>query len=207
MSPVFTFVRIAGLKWHRFKTIFFYSFFFQKIGKHCVLINPFLITPESIVLADNVFIGWRARIEGVKQYQSKKFTPKIILNDGVSIQQNLHLTCAESIEIGKNTAIAANVSITDIHHPYEDISLPIEHQDIKTDPVFIGDDCKIYNNSVILPGTRVGRHCTIGANSVVAGKFEDYCVIVGSPARVIKRYSFEEKAWLRTDAKGNFIEI
>ncbi|WP_172821025.1 acyltransferase [Chryseobacterium sp. T16E-39] len=166
-----------------------------------------MITPESIILGDNVFIGWRARIEGVKQYQSKKFTPKVTLNSGVSIQQNLHLTCAESIEIGRNTAIAANVSITDIHHPYDDINIPIEHQNIKTNPVFIGDDCKIYNNSVILPGTKIGKHCTIGANSVVSGQFADYCVIVGSPAKIIKRYSFEKQAWLKTDAKGNFTEI
>jgi acetyltransferase-like isoleucine patch superfamily enzyme len=172
-----------------------------------MLIKPLWITPEFMFLADNIFVGWNARIGGVKQYGSKKFNPKIIINSGVSIQQNLHLTCADSVEIGKNTAIAANVSITDIHHPYDDVNLPIEHQDITTDPVFIGEDCKLYNNSVILPGTKIGKHCTVGANSVVAGQFQDYCVIVGSPARIIKRYSFEKQAWLKTDAKGNFIEI
>ena len=156
-------------------------------------------------MGDHVSIGWRARIEGVKQYQSEKFSPKIILNDGVTIQQNIHLTCAESVEIGKNTAIAANVSITDIHHPYDDIHIPIEHQNIKTNPVVIGEDCKIYNNAVIMMGTKIGKHCTIGANSVVSGVFEDYSIIVGAPAKTVKRYSFEKQAWLKTDAKGNFI--
>ncbi len=206
MSSIYTLIKTISFKWYRFKTIFWYKFFFQKIGKHCIILKPIFITPESIEIGDNVYIGWQARIEGVKQYQTKQFTPKIIFNNGVTIQQNLHLTCAEFIEIGKNTAIAANVSITDIHHPYDDIHVPIEQQNITTKPVYIGENCKIYNNVIIMQGTKIGKHCTIGANSIVSGHFEDYCVIVGAPAKIIKRYSFEKQAWLKTDAKGNFIE-
>ncbi|WP_295213234.1 acyltransferase [uncultured Chryseobacterium sp.] len=194
-------------KWFRFKTVFWYKRFFNRIGNHCIIVKPTLITPESITMGNHVSIGWRARIEGVKQYQSKFFSPKIIFNDGVTVQQNIHLTCAEYIEIGKNTAIAAHVSITDIHHPYEDINIPIEQQEITTKPVLIGEDCKIYNNAVIMQGTKIGKHCTVGANSVVSGEFGDFCVIVGTPAKIIKRYSFEKQAWLKTDDKGNFIEI
>ncbi|MCD1116495.1 acyltransferase [Chryseobacterium turcicum] len=207
MQSIYTLKGIVRNKYYRLKAVLWYSFFLKKMGKGCVIFKPLVITPDSIIMGDRVSIGNRARIEGVKQYQSKIFTPNIILNEGVTIQQNIHLTCAESVVIGRNTAIAANVSITDIHHPYDDINIPIEHQDIKTKPVFIGDDCKIYNNSVILQGTIIGKHCTIGANSVVSGQFGDYCVIAGIPAKVLKRYSFETQAWLKTDAKGNFLEI
>ena len=205
MPSLYLLKEIVSRKWYRLKVDYWYKLFFKSIGKSCIIINPLHITPESIIIGDRVSIGNKARIEGVKQYQTEKFDPKIILKDGVTIQQNIHLTCAELVEIGKNTAIAANVSITDIHHPYDDINIPIEHQNIKTAPVIIGDDCKIYNNSVIMQGTRIGKHCTIGANSVVSGNFDDYCVIVGSPAKIIKRYSFEKQAWLKTDAKGEFI--
>ncbi|GAB1444321.1 hypothetical protein MASR2M39_31730 [Ignavibacteriales bacterium] len=130
---------------------------------------------------------------------------EIIFNDYVSIQQNLHLTCAKKIEIGEWTAIAANVTITDIHHPYEDISLPIERQNIMVREVKIGKNCKIYNNAVILPGTSIGNHCTIGANSVVSGVYPDYCVIAGIPARIIKRFNPNLNKWQRTDRNGEFI--
>ena len=33
----------------------------------------------------------------------------------------------------------------------------------------------------------IGKHCVIGANSVVTKDVPDYCVAVGSPARVIKK--------------------
>lgn len=207
MLLIYKLLNFINIKWYRLKAIAWYYFLFKKIGKYCLILKPTIITPESISLGNKVFIGWKARIEGVRKYNLKEFSPRIILNDGVSIQQNIHLTCAELIEIGKNTAIAANVTITDIHHPYDDINIPIEQQDIKTKPVFIGENCKIYNNSVIMQGTFLGRHCTVGANSVVSGKFDDYCVIAGSPAVVLKRYSFEKQAWLKTDPKGNFIEL
>lgn len=154
-----------------------------------------LITPKYVSVGKNVFIWNNARIEGVVERSNRNFTPEIIFEDNVSIQQNLHLTCATRVCIGKNTAVAANVTITDINHAYEDVMLPIEQQRIETKPVAIGEDCKIYNNAVILPGTNIGKHCVIGANAVVTRDIPDYSVAVGVPARVIKQYNFETEQW------------
>ncbi len=133
----------------------------KKLGNRCLIRKVLFITPKHISIGNEVSIWKNARIEGVENYQGKTFSPSIILEDGVSIQQELHLTCAENVTIAKNTAIAANVSITDIIHPYEDILVPVEKQPISS-RVRIGEDCKIYNNVVILPGTVLGRHCVIG---------------------------------------------
>ena len=48
--------------------------------------------------------------------------------------------------------------------------------------------------TVVLPGARIGRHVTVGANSVVTGELPDFCVAVGAPATVIRRY-VEGKGW------------
>lgn len=39
----------------------------------------------------------------------------------------------------------------------------------------------------------IGKHCVIGANSVVTKDIPDYCVAVGSPARVIKNMDKTER--------------
>ena len=52
-------------------------------------------------------------------------------------------------------------------------------------------------NTVILPGTQMGNHCVVGATSTVSGVFPDNCVIVGSPAKIIKRYDKGSNKWLR----------
>ena len=175
------------------------------LGRNTYMGKPLFLTPASVFLGSSVYIWPGCRIEGVTQYEGVYFKPRIEIGDYASVQQNLHLTCAQSIYIGKNVAIAANVTITDIHHPYEDINLPIERQKIQVNAVYIADDCKIYNNAVILPGTRIGKHCTIGANSVVSGVFPDFCVVVGAPAKIIKRYCQESGQWKKTKPNGDFV--
>ena len=41
----------------------------------------------------------------------------------------------------------------------------------------------------ILAGVTIGNGCVIGAGSVVTRDVEDYSVVVGNPARVIKKVS------------------
>ena len=180
--------------------------FFKYLGEGTFIDSPLKITKKYIECGKKVYIWKFCRIEGVSQYNKQTYTPKIIFEDGVTIQQFLHLTCANQVKIGKNTAVAASVTITDIHHPYKDTTIPIEQQDIEVGEVIIGEDSKIYNNAVILPNTKLGKHTTIGANSVVSGIFPDYCVIVGAPAKIIKRYCFEQQKWKKTDNNGNFID-
>lgn len=178
---------------------------FRKIGNNCFIQKPIALSPRVIELGDSVIIRHHARIQGVSSYLGKKFNPRIILRNRVSIQQGIHLTCANYIEIGENTAIAAYVTITDIHHPYEDISMPIEKQAIVVKEVIIGSDCKIYNNAVILPGVHVGNHVTIGANCVVNKNIPDFSVVVGNPSRIVKRYNFQSRKWEKTNQDGSFI--
>ncbi|MDR7208987.1 acyltransferase [Flavobacterium piscis] len=197
-------IRIYNALYRRFWH-FYNKRSYKKLGVNTFVKNALIITPKYISISDNVFILPNSRIEGITSYEGVSFSPHIQISENCTIQQNLHLTCAENIFIGKNTAIAANVTITDINHPYENIDLPIEKHALIVTPVSIGDDCKIYNNVVILPGTKIGKHCVIGANSVVGGNFTDYCIVVGAPAKIIKRYCFDSASWKKTDGKGNFV--
>jgi acetyltransferase-like isoleucine patch superfamily enzyme len=52
--------------------------------------------------------------------------------------------------------------------------------------VRIGDGSWLGYGTVVLPGTTIGRHVVIGANSVVRGEIPDFCVAAGNPARVIR---------------------
>ena len=69
----------------------------------------------------------------------------------------------------------------------------------------IGSYCGIYNNVVINAGVNIGTHLTIGANSVVTTDIPDYCVVVGAPAYIVKRYNPITCLWEKTDKQGNFL--
>jgi carbonic anhydrase/acetyltransferase-like protein (isoleucine patch superfamily) len=50
----------------------------------------------------------------------------------------------------------------------------------------LGDYSQIAVFSVILPGVIIGKHCLIGAGSIVGKNVEDYQLTIGSPAKSIK---------------------
>lgn len=55
-------------------------------------------------------------------------------------------------------------------------------------PVHIKSGAHIGIGAIILPGVTIGRGTIIGAGAVVNKDIPDYCVAVGSPARVIKEF-------------------
>ncbi len=57
---------------------------------------------------------------------------------------------------------------------------------LKGDTV-IGNDVWIGQNAVILPGAHIGDGAIIGANCVVGGNVEPYTVVIGNPARMVRK--------------------
>ena len=102
----------------------------------------------------------------------------------------------KKIMIGENTCIGGNCKILDNDfHPIEVEDRLRLLQDvhggdsdlIPAKEIIIGKNCFLGCNSIILKGTVLGDGCVVGAGAVVCGKFEDSCVIVGNPARVVKK--------------------
>lgn len=173
-----------------------YKFSFQKFGKLSYIKRPIYIpNKKNIIIGERVSIWNGARIEPVLKYKNQKMNPKIIIEDTVKIQQNFHCTSGVEVLIKKGTLITPNVGIFDIVHPYEDIKISPHDQQIMCYRVQIGRNCMIGMNSVIMPGVSLGDHTIVGANSVVTKSTEGYCVIAGNPAKIIKKYNFDSKAW------------
>lgn len=53
--------------------------------------------------------------------------------------------------------------------------------------ITVGDDTFIGQNCIILPGSRIGSHCIVGAGAVVRGAIPDNSVAMGNPAVVVGR--------------------
>ena len=108
-----------------------------------------------------------------------------------------HIIALKDIHIGSNVLMADKVFISDCTHEYEQIDTPIIQQPVRIlSPVSIGDDSWIGENVCIL-GASVGRHCVIGANSVVTKDIPDYTVAAGNPAKILKRYDFLNQCWVK----------
>ena len=155
-----------------------------------------------------IFIGKRVRIFPSARIEVIDNTSSITLKNNISIGQNFHIVSGDSqnLVIGKNTTISANVFITNIEHNYQDIDKHILEQSLVSGNTIIEENCFVGYGAVIQAGTILGKQCIVGSNAVVRGTFPDYSVIVGAPAKVVKRYDIEKKEWRKTDKKGDFID-
>ena len=145
------------------------------IGKHCNLKGKHHITLEDSVTVrpyTQIWSGGAVRI-GKKS----------------EIGERCRISIANSLEIGEKVLISPNVYITDCDHEYRNIDIPVIDQGIvqRGQKVSIGEGSYIGINAVIVGNVIIGKHCVIGANSVVTKDVPDFCVAVGSPAKVIKK--------------------
>ena len=110
---------------------------------------------------------------------------------------NCIIAAVKKVEIAENVIFAPQVYISDHGHGYEDPEKSISEQGIrKIKEVKIGPDSWIGHGVTILPGSVIGKHCVIGANSVVNSIIPDFSIAAGCPARVFKRFDFEQKQWV-----------
>jgi acetyltransferase-like isoleucine patch superfamily enzyme len=168
-----------------------YKPFFNKVGWKSYIGKPLILEG-----AKRVSIGKKVRIYPGLRIVTHGKNGNIIIEDDVSIGQNVHITSSESdLIIGSKTTILGNVFITNIDHDYQEINVHIMKQAYLTKTTKIGDNCYIGYGSAIQAGTILGNQCIVGANSVVRGEFPDYCVIVGAPAKIIKKYNPETQEW------------
>lgn len=83
-------------------------------------------------------------------------------------------------------------------HGFEDPDIPICLQArYGKGPVRIGAESWLGFGVKVMSGVSIGRHCVIGAGSVVTADIPDYSVAAGVPARVIKRYDPASGLWVR----------
>ena len=108
----------------------------------------------------------------------------------VSLGRNTFIGAANSIHVGDDVLVGPGVTITDHNHRFENPTRPINDQGVSEGGfVEIGRDSLIGAGAVILGhrGITIGERAVIGANTVVTHNVPPRCVLVGNPARIVRR--------------------
>ncbi|WP_169979008.1 acyltransferase [Tautonia rosea] len=94
--------------------------------------------------------------------------------------------CLGDVTLEDNVLLGSHVSVVNggSQHGIDRLDVPIREQPGHWPRVTIGTDSWIGDRSVVL--ANVGRHCVIGAGSVVTKPIPDYAIAAGVPARVIR---------------------
>lgn len=188
-----------------FKLFWIFRGLCYKLFLGSFLLPSYIGKPTYIGGFGKIYIGRNVRIFPNARMEAIGEDGRISIGNNVAIAQNVHITSASNLNIGNNSTILQNVMITNIDHEYTKIGQHILEQPHVISETDIGENCFIGFGAVIQAGTVLGKQCVVGANSVVRGKFPDFCVIVGVPAKIIKRYDITEQCWRKADRYGNFL--
>lgn len=87
-----------------------------------------------------------------------------------------------NVHIGQNSKLGDFVFV----YPYVVFTNdPTPPSNVCIGPI-VGDYSQIATGSVLLPGVSVGKHCLVGAGSILSKTLNDYSLAVGVPAKMIK---------------------
>ena len=133
-------------------------------------IHPQAAITGNVIIGKNVYIGPGAAIRGD--------FGKIIIEDGCNVQENctIHMFPGVTVLLKEN----ANIGHGAIVHG-----------------ATIGKNCLIGMNAVVMDNVILGDECIVGALSFVNAdqNIPERSLLVGNPAKVIKKVSDEMIAW------------
>lgn len=148
--------------------------------------------PGGLTIGNNVFLGEFCWFSFLSE-NVQKGAPNIALSPTIDIGNNCYVgrfatfACMNHIEVGNDVMISDRVFVGDCHHGYADPRLPVRDQYMfSPGTVSIGDGSWIGINVAIMPNVKIGKHCVVGANSVVTRDIPDFHVAAGAPARILK---------------------
>lgn len=173
---------------------FYWKKRFKGFGYNSRIAYPaFLQNTQFIEIGHNTTILSNARIQN---FYPKAGETIIKIGSGCFIGFNLSLLNASRIEIGDNVLFASNVLITSENHGMDPESdIPYMDQTLFSMPVIIEEGCWVGEKVCIMPGVTIGSKSIIGAGSIVTKSIPPYCIAVGNPAKVIKKYNFKSHKW------------
>lgn len=125
--------------------------------------------------------------------------PVLSIGNNCAIGDYCHITAVRKVIFEDEVLLANNVYVSDNLHSYDDIHMAIMYQPVKfKKQVILKSGCWIGENVCII-GASVGKNSIIGANSVVTNDIDDYCIAVGSPAKIIKRFDPDNNRWVKVE--------
>jgi acetyltransferase-like isoleucine patch superfamily enzyme len=155
-----------------------------------------IVGADRIELGKGVLVGANVTLAAGMPAETlpPERNPVLSIGDRTTIGRGCHFVARLRIDVGHDVTFAPNVYVTDHNHHYGDVRTPIGLQVLDEAPVTIGPGCWLATNVVVVPGTTIGRGVTVAAGSVVRGDIPDHCVVAGSPAKVVRRWT-EAGGW------------
>ncbi|MBI5859815.1 MAG: acyltransferase [Nitrosarchaeum sp.] len=124
----------------------------------------------------NYAVKWQ-RARGVKIGKDCHLSPYVLID----------LVYPHLVTIGDNVTVGSHTMIFAHANPTANLFLKRNGYPRKIEPVNIKTGAVLFPGCIVTAGVTIGENSMIGAGSVVFEDVPDYCVVVGNPARIVKK--------------------
>ena len=132
------------------------------------------ITAEELVIGDNTHVGYQALMTGKKIHIGK--------NCNINNRAFIEAYYAPVI-IEDNVTIAGSVMISS----HDGSFMNVLGKEMIAKQIILKKRCFIGNNAIILPGITINEKAIVGAGAVVTKDVEERTIVVGVPAKAIRK--------------------
>lgn len=142
---------------------------------------------ENVTLSDNLWVNANLRDDKIR----------VVIGNNSHIGRDNFFTIGTRLDIGDYFMSSIGCSLISAGHNFDDPLIPhLVSGETVNDSISIG--CSVFMGaySKILGNITIGHGVIIGANSFVLEDVPPFSMVVGSPARIIKRYSFKRMEWV-----------
>lgn len=147
----------------------------RAIGLTLIKFAPIIRPGMATVLAVKFYGRWGMRFVGRPNYLSARI--------------NFDGTDYGLIEIHEGVTISSYVRVLTHDWSMHTVAKSVGHfaQPAigRISGVSIGPYSFVGTGTIIMPGTRIGRGCIVGAGTVVRGTIPDYSLVIGSPGQIV----------------------
>lgn len=111
----------------------------------------------------------------------------LTIGSGVTIGTNSFISADRmGVTIGDHTMFGPNVTVVGNNYRFDRLDIPMIQQEKTSEGIRIGDDVWVGSGATILDGVTIGNGAIIGAGSVVTKDVDEYQIVAGVPAVVLK---------------------
>ena len=153
----------------------------------------------TIEFADSVYVGpgfslhipWRGTFRAGPHTEFRRNFRAEIEGEGVLeigagcvFTYDVVIQCTTRVQIGDRVMFGQSSLVVDGNHRFRDLDRPMVEQGYDYRPVRIADDVTVTTKCTIIAD--IGERAFVGANTVVAREVPAFCVVAGSPARIVE---------------------
>ena len=150
---------------------------------------------------DNIEIGDHCAIgENTTFTVNDRSTREVSLRIGANtyIGRNNFFSVGRGVEIGEYCMFGNNCSFVCGDHVFDSPLVPYLMSGTTLEKrIYIGVNCWLGINVTVVGNVKIGHGSIIGANTMVTKDLPPFCIFVGNPGRIIKRFDFEKKLWIK----------